>query len=205
MGLRQGDPGRLQDRFLTSWMLPLVVCSLAVIVALFGDTGRAWLSFYRPAIAAGEFWRLLSGHFVHLGVPHLIMNVAGLILIWYLTASSFTSRQWLLVTAIVMVGLNLGLWFLEPNLIDYVGLSGLLHGLLAAGIVASLGSGRSEIWILGIGLAAKLAYEHLVGPLPGSENASGGTVIVAAHAHGALSGALAAGLLMIRVRTQASI
>ncbi len=186
-------------------MLPLVASSLAVIVALFGDTGRTWLGFHRPAIAAGEFWRLVSGHFVHLGASHLFMNVAGLILVWYLVASSFTSRQWLLVTAIVMVGLNLGLWFLEPNLIGYVGLSGLLHGLLAAGIVASLGSGRSEIWILGVGLAAKLAYEQLVGPLPGSENATGGAVIVAAHAWGSLAGALAAGLLMIRVRTQASI
>ena len=186
-------------------MLPLVASSLAVIVALLGDTGRTWLGFDRPGIAAGEFWRLASGHFVHLGASHLFMNVVGLILVWYLTATSFTSRQWLLVTAIVMVGLNLGLWFLEPNLIGYVGLSGLLHGLLAAGIIASLGSGRSEIWILGVGLAAKLGYEQLVGPLPGSEHAAGGAVIVAAHAYGALAGALAAGLLMIRVRAQASI
>ena len=87
----------------------------------------------------------------------------------------------------------------------YVGLSGLLHGLLAAGVVAGLGPRRREPQILAVILAAKIAYEQLAGPLPGSESTTGGTVIVAAHAYGAIAGALCAGILRIRVRDRAPI
>ncbi|MDH3350645.1 MAG: rhombosortase, partial [Gammaproteobacteria bacterium] len=118
---------------------------------------------------------------------------------------AFRRWQWLLITLMVIAGVDAGLWFFQTHLLWYVGLSGLLHGLLAAGILGCLGSQRIEVWILAVALIAKLAYEQSVGPLPGSEESTGGHVIVAAHAYGALAGALAAGLLRIRVRRQASI
>ena len=46
------------------------------------------------------------------------------------------------------------------------------------------------MWILGAALIAKLVYEALVGPLPGSAESSGGAVIVAAHVYGAIAGAI---------------
>jgi len=205
MGLHQGDSSRQQSRGLSLWLLPIAAVSVALILALFADTGRTWLSFDRPAITAGEFWRLLSGHFVHLGVSHLILNAAGLLLIWTLIGTSFIRGQWLIVSLFTIFGIDLGFWFREPDLHWYVGLSGLLHGLLAAGIIGQLKSGRIDIWILGAALIGKLGYEQLVGPLPGSEQSSGGTVIVAAHAYGAIAGAIAGGLMVIRVRSQAPI
>ncbi len=187
------------------WLPAIAVIIIAVVLALSGDTGREWLRFDRQAIANGDFWRLISGHFVHLSPSHLALNIAGLLLIWHLIGSSLTWRHWLLVCIASLIGMNAGFWWLEPHLESYVGLSGLLHGVLAAGIVSAAGSKQLEIWILGAALIAKLTYEQLVGPLPGSEETSGGTVIVAAHAYGAISGAVAAGLIMIRVRRRASI
>ena len=205
MGLHLRDSSRHQSPGFAIWLLPILALSVAVIIAVFGDTGRAWLSYDRPAIAAGEFWRLLSGHFVHLGVSHLIWDAAGMLLIWYLVGRSFSRKQWLVVSLVAVVGIDLGFWFLEPNLTWYVGLSGLVHGLLAAGVVGSLKSEGAYMWILGVGLIAKLAYEALVGPVPGSAESSGGTVIVAAHVYGAVAGAIAAGAIMIRDRTRLSI
>ncbi|MDH3429061.1 MAG: rhombosortase [Gammaproteobacteria bacterium] len=205
MGLHQGDLSHQQARAIAAWWLPICAISIAVILALFGDTGREWLAYSRPAIRSGELWRLASGHFVHLGISHLVMNLAGLLLVWYLTGMAFRRWQWLLITLMVIAGVDAGLWFFQTHLLWYVGLSGLLHGLLAAGILGCLGSQRIEVWILAVALIAKLAYEQSVGPLPGSEESTGGHVIVAAHAYGALAGALAAGLLRIRVRRQASI
>lgn len=205
MGLRQGDSIHDQTVAMAAWRLPIVAISIAAVLAIFGDTGRTWLSYDRPAIVAGELWRLLSGHFVHLGASHLALNAAALLLIWYLVGATFDRLQWLFVTLTVIVGIDLGLWFGEPQLLWYVGLSGVLHGLLAAGIVSGLRSGRIDIWVLGVALMAKLVYEHFVGPLPGSEQSTGGTVIVAAHAYGALAGVVAGGLIIIRVRRQASI
>jgi len=205
MGLHKRDSSRHQSPGFAIWLLPSVALSIAMIFAVFGDTGRAWLSYDRPAIAAGEVWRLLSGHFVHLGVSHLIWDAAGFLLIWYLVGQSFSRKQWLVVSLVAVAGIDLGFWFLEPNLTWYVGLSGLAHGLLAAGVVGSLNTGRVDMWVLAVALIAKLAYESLVGPLPGSEQSSGGAVIVAAHLYGAIGGTIAAGVIMIRVRTQAAI
>ena len=205
MGLRKGNSSRHQSLGFTAWVLPITVLSCAIIVAILGDAGRIWLSYDRPEIAAGELWRLLSGHFVHLGISHLIWDAAGFLLIWYLVGQSFGRMQWVFVLLVTIVGIDLGFWFLEPNLSWYVGLSGLVHGFLAAGIVGSLKSGRVDMWILGAALIAKLVYEALVGPLPGSAESSGGAVIVIAHVYGAIAGSIAAGVILIRVRTQASI
>jgi rhomboid family GlyGly-CTERM serine protease len=205
MGLHQGNSDHWKIGAFSAWVLPIAALSCAIIIAILGDAGRVWLSYDRPEIAAGELWRLLSGHFVHLGISHLIWDAAGFLLIWYLVGQSFGRMQWVIVSLVTIVGIDLGFWFLEPNLSWYVGLSGLVHGLLAAGIVGNLKSGRVDMWILGAALIAKLAYEALVGPLPGSAQSSGGTVIVAAHVYGAVAGAIAAVVILIRVRTQASI
>ena len=205
MGLRQGDSSHSQTSAAGVWLLPALIAGTAGILELFGATARALLSYDRPALLDAELWRLLSGHFVHLGVSHLLLNVAGLLLIWYLISAYFSWRQWLLIMATVIIGIDLGFWFLQPQLIWYVGLSGMLHGLLAAGIVAGTHSGRLDAWILGVVLAAKLVYEQLVGPLPGSAETSGGAVIVAAHLYGAVSGAAAAGLILISVHRRPTI
>jgi rhomboid family GlyGly-CTERM serine protease len=205
MGFRQGDSSHPQNRSLAAWLLPGIIVGIAVVLAVYGDSGREWLRFDRSAVANGEYWRLVSGHFVHLGVSHLAWDAAGLLLIWYLVGQSFSRKQWLVVSLVAVVGIDLGFWFLEPNLTWYVGLSGLVHGLLAAGVVGSLKSEGAYMWILGVGLIAKLAYEALVGPVPGSAESSGGTVIVAAHVYGAVAGAIAAGAIMIRDRTRLSI
>jgi rhomboid family GlyGly-CTERM serine protease len=205
MGLRQGDTSHPLTRAIAAWLPPAVVAVLAGTAELFGDAGRDALAFDRTGLAAGELWRLVSAHFVHLGVSHLLLNAAGLLLVWYLVSSSFSSSQWLLVTLLVVAGVDAGLWFLEPQLIWYVGLSGLLHGLLAAGIVAGFRPGRIDLLVLGLLVVAKLIYEQLVGPLPGSEQSSGGAVIVASHLYGAIAGVIAAVLIMIRAGRPAAI
>jgi rhomboid family GlyGly-CTERM serine protease len=205
MGLNQANKGRHQAQVLAVWLLPIIISGIALIAAAFGDLGREVLSFLRPAIAEGEFWRLATGHFIHLGWPHLVLNLAGLMLVWYIVGAAFELRCWLIIIVATVVGMDIGFWFLEPQLLWYVGLSGLLHGLLAAGIVGEFRSGRVEVRVLGGLVIAKLVYEQLFGPLPGSEEASGGAVIVAAHAYGAVSGVIAAAIILIRVRARASI
>ena len=205
MGLIHGDEQGHAGVLRQDWLLPILAAAIAVGIALAGDAGREFLRYDRPAIGAGELWRLLSGHFAHLGTSHLVLNIAGLALVWFLVAAHLTRGQWLLITGIVIVGIDLGFWFLQPQLIGYVGLSGLLHGLLAAGVVAGLGSGRVEPAILAVILVAKIAYEQIAGPLPGSEATTGGAVIVVAHAYGAIAGAVGAGVIRIRVRDRTPI
>ena len=204
MGLSKGDETRPGASRGLAWRVPVAIALVALALLLSGDAGRDWLRFDRPGISAGEGWRLLTGHLVHLGVSHALLNLAGLALVWFLVGRSFTSRDWLWIWAGSVAAIDLGLWFGATSIEWYVGLSGLLHGMLAAGIVAGLVGRSGEAVILTVVVAAKLAWEQFSGPLPGSEATSGGAVIVDAHLYGVIGGALIAAAL-IRVRGRASI
>ncbi|MDA1064516.1 MAG: rhombosortase [Proteobacteria bacterium] len=191
MGLSQGAvDARKKADFFVCLTLGMAL-ALAAAIELSGDLGREWLRYDRAAIADGELWRLLGGHWVHLGWSHFLLNGIGLLLIAYLVAANFSRWQWLMITAAVIAGIDLGFWFLQPQLVWYVGMSGLLHGLLAAGTVNGLRCRPRESWLIAAFLVGKLGYEQLLGPLPGSEETTGGNVVVAAHLYGAMSGALA--------------
>ena len=204
MGLSKGEETRLGALPTLAWLVPGSVVLIALILLFTGETGREWLRFERSGIAAGELWRLLTGHLVHLGVSHTVLNLAGLVLVWFLVGRAFDWKQWLWVMAGSIGAIDLGLWFGAPSLEWYVGLSGLLHGMLGAGIVAGIVARSGEALILAAVVAGKLAWEQFAGPLPGSETTSGGAVIVDAHLYGVIGGTLVAAML-IRVRGRAPI
>ncbi|NCF23927.1 MAG: rhombosortase [Gammaproteobacteria bacterium] len=204
MGLGKGEEMRRDALPVQAWLVPGIVLLIALALMLSGDSGREWLRFDRGGIAAGEVWRLLTGHFVHLGVSHTLLNLAGLVLVWILVGRTFTRPQWVYVMAGSVAAIDLGLWFGATQLEWYVGLSGLLHGMLAAGIAGGLADRSYEALVLAIVVAGKLAWEQLVGPLPGSEASSGGAVIVDAHLYGVIGGAAVAAAI-IRVRRRAPI
>lgn len=204
MGLSNGEEKRRDTAPILAWLLPATLVVLAGLLLIAGESGAQWLRFERSAIASGEVWRLLTGHLVHLGVSHYVLNAAGLVLVWFLVGREFSRSHWLWIMAGSVMAIDLGLWVFSPGLQWYVGLSGLLHGMLAAGIVASWPERRAEALILSVVVAGKLAFEQLVGPLPGSESTSGGAVIVDAHLYGVIGGVLVAAMI-IRVRRQAPI
>jgi hypothetical protein len=96
------------------------------------------------------------------------------------------------------LGIDLGFWLLEPQLIWYVGLSGLLHGYLAAGVAAGLPKLQTEDWLIAGFLIVKLGYEQIIGPIPGSTDTAGGNVVVAAHLYGAIAGLLVGLIISFR-------
>ena len=139
MGLRLGDQNRL--------LLPLSLLLAAMLFAVFDDLGQAGFRLDRAALAEGEWYRLLTGHLVHLSHTHLALNIAGLALVWVLVGRAMTLRGWLLTAILSIVAIDLGLLLGVPSLDWYVGLSGLLHGLLAAGLVASWPLRRPELML----------------------------------------------------------
>jgi rhomboid family GlyGly-CTERM serine protease len=187
------------------WKIPLLIALVCGVAAVFGDEGREILRYERAAIAAGEYWRLVSGHFVHLGLQHLLLNLAGLLLVWLLVGRLYSSRDWTLVVLVCVLAIDAGLWLFDPTLHWYVGLSGMLHGLLLAGAIRNLRTLPGESAVICAAVAAKLAYEQIAGPMPGSESVAGGAVVISAHLYGAVGGALAGLIFWHRVRAPASI
>jgi len=170
---------------------PLLLTALCVLAGLLPDTVVELLQYRRSEIQAGEWWRIFSGHLVHLSWSHLAMNLLGLWLICQL----FPGRRpatihCLYRLPLLAVGTSLGLLFWSPEISWYRGLSGLLHGLLVLVLLQHRQrQPRVDTLLLSL-LAAKLAWEQVVGALPGSEGWTGGAVVVDAHLYGALSGVI---------------
>ncbi len=183
------------------WLTPsafiLLLLAFAVIaLALTGDAGRELLRYQRDAILVRhQYWRLLSGHLVHGSWQHTWLNLAGSGLIVSLFRGTYSIRSWMVIALASAACIDLGLLVLMPTLHWYVGLSGVLHGALAAGAVAWWRT--EEAWlaaILSAILICKLVWEQWQGALPLSGELN---VIVNAHLYGAVGGMLA-GLAFIR-------
>jgi len=187
------------------WMGLGIIAVVSLLLELLGDGGRLALAYNRDALEAGEFWRLLTGHFVHLSLTHALLNLAGLALVVWIVGHAFSWSQWLFVTFVSIAIIDVGFWFLNPELAWYVGISGFLNGILAAGLVIGVAGREPGSIVLAVVVLAKLTWEQTVGPLPGSESTSGGDVIVIAHIYGAAGGLLSAAILWRSARPAASI
>ena len=176
--------------------VPLTIILISFAMALGGSTASFWFRYDRDAIMSGEIWRIITGHFVHLGWKHFIMNIAGLLLIWLLFGRLISTLKWALCIIINALFISIGFIIFNKDLNWYVGLSGVLHGMFVCGAIASLVQGYRAEALLLILLIGKLIWEQLQGALPGSAVFAGGDVVVDAHLYGAIIGAVSAAFLV---------
>jgi rhomboid family GlyGly-CTERM serine protease len=175
-------------RRLRRWGAILALLGVCAALAAGGDELRELGRYERQAVESGEYWRLVTAHLVHLGWGHLWPNLAALAIIGALFADTFGNADWWRASFASAVAIDAGLYLLDPDVLWYVGLSGVLHGLVAAGALALLLQREVIGAVLALGLAAKLSFEQLVGPVPFTAQSVGGPVVVAAHLYGAAGG-----------------
>ncbi len=203
--MNKGLFARLKDvahwRLRRGWpVLALALASLALEAA--GEPGRLWGRYDGALVTQGEYWRLVTAHVVHLGWGHLWPNLTALVLIGALFEDIFDAGMWLLTAAAAAGSIDLGLMLIDQDVDWYVGLSGVLHGFVAAGALTAVLRGQSIGWLLAIGLAAKLVWEQTMGPVPFTAAAVGGPVVVASHLYGAAGGLIAAAMAhVVRARS----
>lgn len=170
----------------------LLLGLLMLLLTVAGEVYSTALRYDQQLILSGQYWRLISGHFVHLGWGHLMLNLSGFLLIQLLFQDTLGDKVLLLYTLILSTGISLLFLSFNPELIHYVGFSGVLHGLLAIGAIQNLQYNKSRNILLLVLIAAKLGWEQIAGALPGSASMAGGNVIVDAHLYGAICGTLLA-------------
>ena len=120
-------------------ILPILLAAL--------PQGHDALLFDRTAILGGEFWRLWTGHWIHVSPSHLFWNVGGL----SFTGAWLEARHpglLLRYTALAAPLISIGLLVLEPNMITYGGLSGLGTGIVV---------------LLGITLCRRPGFDRTIG------------------------------------------
>ncbi len=177
-----------------------LVCAALIALAAGGTAARQALRYDRHALAAGEWWRLATAHLVHLSFEHAALNALALALLWALFARDYSPRAWLLIVAGSAAAIDLGLWIVDSTVIWYVGSSGVLHGVFAAGAATRLRRGERDGWVLAALLVAKLAYEQSAGALP----LVAGPIVVDAHLYGALGGLAASLAAQVACRARAA-
>lgn len=177
------------DRGRWFWLL-LIVLALHALLAL-GDNLSALLRYDRGAIAAGGWWRLLTAHIVHLDLHHLILNELGIVLLWSLFAGDYDVVHWLIIVLSGALAISCGLWWLSPRVGWYVGASGVLHAVMAAGAAKHLVNRVWDRWVLTLGLGIKLLWEQKYG-------ANQPLVVIDAHLYGAVCGFLVGAALSLR-------
>lgn len=183
--------GISHGRFILPWRsLLLVAVAIAAYLAL-GAAPGDWV-FDRVAIARGEWWRLITGHWVHSDLTHAAWDISALLL---LGALFETRLRWRLpmVLLLTSLGVDAWLWWGDPALSYYCGLSGILNGLLVAGLVHLWRDTRHPVVLLtALGAVLKIFVEINTGQSLVTQTAWPSVPV--AHAAGYLSGmVLAAG------------
>ena len=95
------------------------------------------LAFDRDALAAGAWWRVVTGHFVHWTTNHLVWDLGAFLVLGGLIERR-SRREFGLTLVSAAAAISAGVWLFAPQLETYRGLSGLDTALFAA-IVARAG------------------------------------------------------------------
>ncbi len=125
------------------------VCMVIILVAAAApESLTTSLEYNRPAILAGELWRLWTGHLVHFSVQHAVMDGIALFVAGLMTIRLCgTGRFWLHFLWIAPM-ISLGLMWWSPTLLVYRGLSGIAVAvMMLAAIALYKASAPSRPWV----------------------------------------------------------
>ena len=192
----------------TVWVTPTLIAInvvMFVVVALSGkDLSPAtaviarWGGDFGPLTTHGQWWRLLTGAFLHFGLVHLLMNVIILWQIGGLTERLFGHLGFSVAYLLAAVGASLASLFSHPLSVS-AGASGAVFGLYGA-LGAFLLMQRASIPIrvlttvangaamfVGVNLVAGLLW-NVQAELTTSSALSGTMIDVAGHIGGLVTG-----------------
>ncbi len=134
-----------------------------------------------------EGWRIFTSHLIHNNWPHLLLNVANLLLVRLLFKDWPPQKSLILFLLLCAFFISLGLW-LTLDIEYYVGFSGIFHGLLTYLLLYHWKRLPIIISIATLALAIKIVFEQRYGPSMHLSTLIDAQVIVDAHTMGFIFG-----------------
>jgi membrane associated rhomboid family serine protease len=184
----------------TAGRMPATIALIAINVVVFvielvgGGTGSlsgggtvihdAGLS--GPDVANGDWWRVISGGFLHAGFLHLLLNMYVLYIAGSILEPGIGTPRFLGIYFVSLIAGSLGALIADPNSLT-VGASGAIFGLMAAVVVIARGRGVEQLASqFGLFIVLNLVLTFSI---------SG--ISVGGHIGGLIGGAVAAGLVLL--------
>jgi rhomboid family GlyGly-CTERM serine protease len=172
-----------EKRFISA---PIILIISAIVI--FATPLSELFEYNRTLFATGEYWRIITGHFSHSNGYHLMLNLAGVVLIWALHGEYYDSKQYALALFLLALYTGGGLYIFYPENTLYNGLSGILHGLIIIGASIDCQKGMRTGYLLFMGVWLKIAWEQYTGPSAELGELIEARVAIEAHLIGAISG-----------------
>ena len=174
----------------TYFIAPLILLIIALLAFIFDDALSELLIYNRQLIDHGEYWRIFTGHLFHTNDNHLLLNAAALTLLWALHGQYYSPKNYSLILLIAALTCSLGIHWFSPDIILYVGLSGVLHGVFIWGALMDIKHHEKTGYLLLLGVIAKLIHEQYYGPSQDVEAFVNASVAIDAHLYGAIGGTI---------------
>src|SRR5262249_30973622 len=97
-----------------------------------------------PDVANGDWWRVITGGFLHAGFLHLLLNMYVLYIAGSILEPGIGTPRFVGIYFVSLVAGSLGALIVDPNSLT-VGASGAIFGLMAAVIVVARGRGVEQV------------------------------------------------------------
>lgn len=175
--------------FFKSYALVITITAIVLTLEMIQPWSSEYLAYHRSAIENGfEFWRFFSANLVHLSIQHSLLNLASIWLISFIFKPLLRELDWIYWLLLLYIANTIAMYFFVPDLIQYVGMSGALYGLIAALCVAEIRLGGKLSILLLIIVGIKIIIPRLLGGHTEYNETIGGVVIEEAHIIGYLQG-----------------
>ena len=156
---------------------------------------QAWLQFDRSSIEVGQWWRLLTGSFVHYDWLHLAANLGAFVLLGWIALGRSRGAIWVVPLSALAVGA--GVYLCAEGVSTYRGISGVDCALLTWTLIVMARQDRgwkAAAWTgLLLLMIAKSVFEAATGQILLPTSAPEGIQVVGVtHVVGMAAGALPA-------------
>jgi rhomboid family GlyGly-CTERM serine protease len=149
--------------------ISLILTTMALLIHYYHPM-RPHLLYSRTALAQGDFWRLISCHWVHLNPDHLLWSAMTFFILGSF-CEIMDRAKYIITVGISALFIPMAIWFILPHLKVYGGLSGLdcaLYSLLIVLFIKREWRIQKWSWIIFytimlVLLPAKIIYEMTSG------------------------------------------
>ena len=171
-------------------LAPLLIIITSITLALTEPMSGDLFAYDRSQLNNFQWWRLITGHFLHTNTTHFLLNTAGLSLLWALHGHYYKIPQYLVQFLMLCLGTSIGLYLFAEQMQWYVGLSGVLHGLFVIGAYFDIRQKFKTGWLMLVGVWLKVVHEQVYGASEDIAELIAANVAIDAHLFGTITGSI---------------